>query len=214
MEKQNLDILKTIEQEMDADVHPILKKILDNIKLIGLAVFGIIAAVAIYSGVDTYREKERAKAVSELGALSEVADPAERIQKLESFISSAPADIRRGAQLELASLYMEQKEFEKAAAVWKSVDFKNKAQFDVVAGLAEAKALMLQGDYAKAVDILVKIQKDAGSAMQPIVSGALAFAAEKSGQTDLAIAQYKALKAANPGEGSTFLDYKIAQLKP
>lgn len=210
MEKQNLDILKTIEQEMDTDVHPILKKILDNIKVIGLAVFAIVAAVAIYSGIDVYQEKERAKAVSELGALSAVTDPAERIQKLESFITSAPADIRHGAQLELASLYMEQNEFEKAAAVWKNMDSKN--QFGVVAGLAEARALMLQGDYAKAVDVLVKIQKDAGSAMQPIVSGALAFAAEKSGQNDLAIAQYKTLKAANPGEGSTFLDYKIAQL--
>ena len=35
MEKENLDILKTIEQEMDTDVHPLLKMILDNIKAIG-----------------------------------------------------------------------------------------------------------------------------------------------------------------------------------
>ena len=28
MEKENLDILKTIEQEMDTDVHPLLKMIL------------------------------------------------------------------------------------------------------------------------------------------------------------------------------------------
>lgn len=212
MEKQNLDILKTIEQEMDTDVHPILKKILDNIKVIGLAVFAVVAAVAVYSGINIYQEKERAQAVSELGSLSAITDPTERMQKLESFITSAPADIRHGAQLELASLYMEQNEFEKAAAVWKSMGSENR--FGVVAGLAEARALMFQGKYTEAVNVLTKIQKDAGSAMQPIVSGALAFAAEKSGQNDLAIAQYKTLKAVNPGEGAAFLDYKIERLKP
>ena len=133
MEKENLDILKTIEQEMDTDVHPLLKMILDNIKAIGIAVFLIVAAVAVYSGMDVYREKERAKAVSELGLLLETADPAERVQKLESFVASAPSDIRLGARLELTSLYMEQNEFEKAAAVWKNVGSESKDQFSVVA---------------------------------------------------------------------------------
>lgn len=199
MEKENLDILKTIEQEMDTDVHPLLKMILDNIKAIGVAVFLIVAAVAVYSGMDVYREKERAKAVSELGLLLETADPAERMQKLESFVASAPSDIRLGARLELASLYMEQNEFEKAAAVWKNVESESKDQFSVVAALAESRALMLKNDYAKAVDILVKAQKNAGSAMRPMISSALAFAAEKAGQKDLAIAEYTALKEANPG---------------
>lgn len=212
MEKENLDILKTIEQEMDTDVHPFLKMILDNIKAIGVAVFLIVAAVAVYSGMDVYREKERAKAVSELGLLLETADPAERTQKLESFVASAPSDIRLGARLELASLYMEQNEFEKAAAVWKNVESESKDQFSVVAALAESRALMLKNDYAKAVDILVKAQKNADSAMRPMISGALAFAAEKAGQKDLAIAEYTALKEANPG-GAEFLDHKIAQLK-
>ena len=111
MEKENLDILKTIEQEMDTDVHPFLKMILDNIKAIGAAVFLIVAAVAVYSGMDVYREKARAKAVSELGLLLETADPAERVQKLESFVTSAPSDIRLGARLELASLYMVWREY-------------------------------------------------------------------------------------------------------
>ena len=83
MEKENLDILKTIEQEMDTDVHPLLKMILDNIKAIGVAVFLIVAAVAVYSGMDVYREKERAKAVSELGLLLETADLAERMRPKE-----------------------------------------------------------------------------------------------------------------------------------
>ena len=213
MEERNepTDILKTIELEMDTDIHPLLKKILDNIKPIGIAVGGIVTAVAIYSGVSSYQEAQHAKAVSELGSIMILADKSARTEKLEAFAQSGPQELRPAVQLELAQIFMNEGNFDKAASAWQAVG-KNEGM-RVIAGLGEAKALILKGEYAKAVEILSGLKKDAGEEFTPAISANLAFAAEKAGQTDLALAEYEALKSKESGN-EAFLDYKIGTLKP
>lgn len=213
MEERNepTDILKTIELEMDTDIHPLLKKILDNIKPIGIAVGGIVTAVAIYSGVTSYQEAQHAKAVSELGSIMILADKSARTEKLEAFAQSGPQELRPAVQLELAQISMNEGNFDKAASAWQAVS-KNEGM-RVIAGLGEAKALILKGEYAKAVEILSGLKKDAGEEFAPAISANLAFAAEKAGQTDLALAEYEALKSKESGN-EAFLDYKIGTLKP
>lgn len=204
------DILKTIEQEMDSDVHPLLKKILDNIKPIGIAVGGIVAAVAVYTGVSSYSASQHDKAVSQLGSIMVLDDQAARTEKLQAFLQSGPADLRPAAQIELARIFMDTAEYDKAAAAWKTVA--NSANMKTVAGLGEAKSLILKGDYAGAVTVLSALKKDAGEEFGGAVSANLAFAAEKAGQTDLAVAEYEALKAKSGGSDA-FLEYKIGKLK-
>jgi hypothetical protein len=208
--KETHDILATIEQEMDSDIHPLLKKILDNIKPIGITIGGIVVAVAVYSGVTTYQESQRAKAVSELGVIMTMADQTARIEKLEAFAKSGPKELRIAAQLELARVFMDQNDYEKAAGAWSSVG--QGADIRVIAGLGEAKALILKGDHAKAVEILSALKKDAGQEFMPAISANLAFAAEKAGQIELAISEYEALKSKEAGN-EAFLDYKIGTLK-
>lgn len=213
MEERNepTDILKTIEQEMDTDIHPLLKKILDNIKPIGIAVGGIVTAVAIYSGVTSYQEAQHAKAVSELGSIMILADKSARTEKLEAFAQSGPKELRPAVQLELAQIFMNEGNFDKAAGAWQVVG-KNEGM-RVIAGLGEAKAFILKGEFAKAVEILSGLKKDAGEEFAPAISANLAFAAEKAGQTDVALAEYEALKSKESGN-EAFLDYKISTLKP
>ncbi len=207
-----MDILKTIEQEMDSDIHPFLKKILDNIKPIGWAVGGIIAAVALYSGVTSYQEAQRAKAVSQLGSIIIQADPATRVQRLEEFAKTAPADLRVAAQLELAKNHMDAKDHDKAASAWQAVGASGVADMRVIAGLGEAKSQMMKGDHAKAVDLLTALKQNASDEYLPMISSSLAFAAEKAGRADVALAEYEALKA--KGDSNTaYLDYKINTLK-
>ncbi|UTF51686.1 hypothetical protein NLA06_07320 [Desulfomicrobium sp. ZS1] len=212
MEERNAtnDILATIEQEMDSDIHPLLKKILDNIKPIGITVGGIVVAVAVYSGVTTYQESQHEKAVSELGVIMTMADQTARIEKLEAFTASGPKELRSAAQLELARIFMDQNEYEKAAGAWRSVG--QSTDIRVIAGLGEAKALILKGEHAKAVEILSGLKKDASQEFLPAISANLAFAAEKAGQIDLAISEYEALKSKESGN-EAFLDYKIGTLK-
>jgi cytochrome c-type biogenesis protein CcmH/NrfG len=212
MEERNApaDILKTIEQEMDSDIHPILKMILDNIKIIGLTVGGVVAAMAVYSGVTTYQKSQHEKAVSEMGQILILQDKSARVERLQSFAQQAPEDLRPGIQLELARIFMDQGEYEKAATAWHVVG--EQEGMRVVAGLGEAKALIFKGDFAGAVTILSAIKKDAGQNFLPAVSATLAFAAEKAGQTDLAIAEYESLRSQDSGN-EAFLDYKIGRLK-
>ena len=212
MEERNetKDILATIEQEMDSDIHPLLKKILDNIRPIGITIGGIVVAVAVYSGVTSYQESQHEKAVSELGVIMTMADQTARIEKLEAFAASGPKELRSAAQLELARIFMDQNDYEKAAGAWRSVG--QSPDIRVIAGLGEAKALILKGEHAKAVEILSGLKKDASPEFLPAISANLAFAAEKAGQIDLAISEYEALKSKESGN-EAFLDYKIGTLK-
>jgi hypothetical protein len=208
--KETNDILATIEQEMDSDIHPLLKKILDNIKPIGITIGGIVVAVAVYSGITSYQESQREKAMSELGIIMTMADQGARIEKLEAFAASGPEELRSAAQLELARIYMDQNDYEKAAGAWQAIG--KATDIRLIAGLGEAKALILKGDHAKAVEILSALKKDAGQEFLPAISANLAFAAEKSGQIELAISEYEALKS-KEGGNEAFLDYKIGALK-
>ncbi len=204
------DLLKTIEQEMDSDLHPLLKKILDNIKAIGLGVGAIVVAVAVYSGVTTWQGSQHDKAVSELGAIMVMDDGAERTGKLKTFAKSGPAELRPAALLELAAVNMQAGEFDEAVQAWKALAQKDGMR--AVAGLGEARALILKGDFAAAVDVLSALKQGAGEEFVAPISSALAFAAEKAGQTDLAIAEYETMKSLTGGN-SAFLDYKISKLK-
>lgn len=204
------DILRTIEQEMDSDIHPVLKKILDNLKPIAIAVGGVIAAVAVYAGVSSYQETQHAKAVSELGAIMTTEDAAARLEKLRAFAQSGPKTLRTAAQLELARVSMDKGEFLDAAQAWRAVG--ENADTRVIAGLGEAKALVLGGEPAKAVEILSALKKDASEEFAAAISANLAFAAEQAGQIDLAVSEYEALKSKESGN-EAFLDYKIGTLK-
>lgn len=208
--KQPTDILRTIEQEMDSDIHPALKKILDNIRPIGLAVGGIVVAVAVFAGVRSFQESQREKAVAEMGRILILADQNARMERLQTFAQTAPTALKPAIQLELARIYMDRGDFEKAADAWRNVG--NEAGMGVVSGMGEAKALMLKGDHAAAVTVLSGLKKDAGEEFLSAVSANLAFAAEMAGQNDLAIAEYEFLRAKDSGN-EAFLDYKIGRLK-
>lgn len=214
MEEKNMptNILQTIEQEMDSDIHPFLKKILDNIKPIGLAVGGIVAAVAVYSGMSTYQESQKTQAVSDLGAIMAMNDDTARLERLESFATSGHSDFRLAARLEMAKVFMNSGEYAKAAEAWRVISQSAGPEMKIVAGLGEAKALIAQEEYTKAIDVLTTIKKGAGDEFASVISSSLAFAAEKAGQKDLAIAEYESLKTKSEGNAA-FLEHKINLLR-
>jgi hypothetical protein len=164
----------------------------------------------VYSGVTTWQNSQHTKAMSELGAIMVMDDGAARTEKLQAFAQSGPEDLRSAARLELAGVHMAAGEYGKAVDAWK--DLAKVDGMQAVAGLGEARALILKGDYAAAVDVLKPLKQNAGEGFTAPISSTLAFAAEKAGQTDLAIAEYEAMKSAADGNTS-FLDYKISKLK-
>lgn len=210
-EPQSSDILRTIEQEMDSDIHPLLKKILDNIKSIGLVIGGIILVVAVYSGYSAYTDSRQAEATEKFGEIMLQPDPKERISHLEAFAANAPSDMLIAVHLELAKTLMETGAFDRAAQSWETVAATDE-RARVFAGLGKAKSLMMRQEYSQAMDVLHSIKALAGEGLSPLISSTLAFAAEKAGQKDVAVAEYEAMKAADPSI-SPYAEYKIAQLK-
>lgn len=207
------DLLKTIEQEMDSDIHPFLKKILDNIKPISWVVGGIIAVAAVYSAVTSYQDRQAAKSASQLGAIITQSDQSAKITQLEAFALSAPGSLRVAVQLELAKIYTEANNYAQAAKAWQAVAGSDLPEMRSIARFGEAQSYIFQREYAKAVDLLTALKQDAIDEYQTAISNALAFAAEKAGQTELALAEYQSLKTTDPSN-SSYLDYKIAMLKP
>lgn len=207
------DLLRTIEQEMDSDLHPFLKKILDNIKPISWAIVGIIAVAATYTAVTSYQDRQTTKAVSQLGNILMLTDQNAKSEQLEAFALSAPGNLRIAAQLELAKVYGDAKNYAQAAKAWQAVAKSGGAEMRTIATFGEAQNYIFQGEYAKAVDLLTGLKQDAIDEYQVVISTTLAFAAEKSGQTELALAEYQSLKTTDSANIS-YLDYKIAQLTP
>lgn len=212
MEDHNVspDILNTIQHEIDDDIHPFLKLILDNLKPIALAVGGIVLVVGIYSGVTAYQEAQYAKSVSTLGTILVEQDMNARIKKLEDFAATAPKELQTGIHLELARLYTASGEPTKADEAWKNIG--QQEGMGTISALARANSLIRESNYAAAVEILADAKKNAAEEYAAIISSTLAFAAEQAGQKDVALAEYEFLKS--KGQGSdAFLDYKISLLK-
>lgn len=204
------DILDTIQHEMDDDIHPFLKLILDNLKPIALAVGGIVLVVGIYSGITSYQEAQYTKAVSTLGTILIEPDVQARIKNLEGFAASAPKELQTGVQLELARLYAAQGDQPKADEAWKAIGQQH--GMETISALARANGLIQKADFAGAVKILTAAKKNAAKDYAPVIASTLAFAAEQSGQKDVALAEYEFLKSEGQGLDA-FLDYKINSLK-
>ena len=66
-EKKSQGVMEELEGEVNEDLHPLLKKVEEHIKTIGLVVGLIILSAAAYSGYDYYQEKSFEQAKTKLG---------------------------------------------------------------------------------------------------------------------------------------------------
>ena len=197
---------------MDSDIHPLLKKILDNIKPIALIVTVVVLAAATYSGLSSYQSSQKEQAASELGTILIMNDNATRLEHLEAFVNSGHKDLRLAARLELAKAFMDLGEYARAAQTWREIGQHVESEMKVIAGLGEASSLIAQDEYGQAVELLTKLKTNSGAGFIPVISSSLVFAAEKAGLKDIALAEYESLKTQNESN-SAFIDYKINRLK-
>lgn len=205
-------ILRTIEQEMDADMHPLLKKILEHIKSIGLGIGILIVGVALYAWFTSYQAEHKNRSASQLGQVLIVNSPAERIAQLTAMLGSAPQSIQPAIHLELVSSCLELKDFAQAERSWQALAQLGLADIQDIAQLGTAKSLMLAGNYAEAAAILRTLKAGTSDEFVSLVANTLAFAEEQAGNTQAALAEYEAIKDKEPSS-SPFVDYKITQLK-
>ena len=211
-EQHHHGIIEEIEQEADEDLHPFLKKIVDNIKPIGLGIAGVVLAVGVYSGYQSMQESKVEDARAHLGTILTEQDPAARIESLQSFLKQAPKSLQTGISLELAKSGMESDRLDVALDAWKQLSGESDPTLRTVAGLGQARVLSMQGKDKEALEILTALKNTAPEGYGVILNTQIAECADRAGETAKALAAYQDIKNEAKGQDTSFIDYKIASL--
>jgi len=205
-------IIEEIEQEADEDMHPLLKKILDNVKPIGLGIAGVVLAVGVYSGFQSLQDSKVEEARAQLGTILAEQDTDARIDALQSFRTEAPDSLQTGISLELAKSGMASDRLDVALDAWTRLTANSDSTLHMVAGLGRARVLSMQGKDKEALDVLSSLKTKDHEGYAAILNTQIAESAERAGDTTLALAAYQDMKNQAKGQETSYIDFKIAML--
>lgn len=210
---QHRNMLDEIEQEADQDLHPLLQKILDNLKAIGMGIGAIILLVGAYSGYTTYTSIQAKKQTNALGTILLEKDPAKRIASLNRFLQEHPSALSVGPLLEVAGTAMSSKDYATAASAWARIADATQGEIQILANMGQARVLSFDGKYKEALAVLEAIDTDSAREFATPLARQIAHVAEQSGEWEKALAAYQELKTAGAVNNTAFLDMKIADIK-
>ena len=208
--------LDRVQDEINEEIHPLLQKIHDHIKEIGIVVGAVILVAAGMTGYKFYRQKTVETARAELNRITSENQGQDAIKALQSFLPQAPNGMKQAVRFELATRSMESKDYDRAARYWLDIDSASEdSNLHVVATLGRAKALRLSGNLDQSLEVLDKLLKTAPDEYTQSINFERAAVAEENQQWQKALNAYQDLKseASMTASNQGFLDYKIAQLQ-
>ncbi len=214
--KNKKDAIHKIEEEVTEDIHPLLKKIHEHIKIIGSIIGGIIFVAACYSGYQLYHQHRIETAKNRLATIYAQGSKQEKIKDLKSFLGQAPGNMRQGILFELARDCMQEKRYDQAASYWKQLrTSSDDINIRTVAGLGQAKSLRLQGQVQKSLKVLGTILTKAPKSYHRNIYIEIATAAELGQNWQKALSAYKKIQSSQnlTNQKDNFIEYKISQLK-
>ncbi len=211
--KQNKQgLLSTLESEMSEDIHPLLQKITDNLRVIGLVIAAVVLVVGVYSGVTIYQDHAAEKSREQFSTILSQPDGQGKLTALEAFLSQAPSSMQQGVRLEMARLAMEIEAFEPAEKVWNQAARPGTTELQVAANLGRATSLSPAGKPGEALDILEELLDKSPDSFKALVLSEMAPTAEKAGNLERAVSVYEEIKSMTPEENHLFFNHKIDQL--
>ena len=206
------EVLAQVESHTPESLHPVLEAAFKYRKQIIIVVSIIVAAAALYSGVNAYTSRARTGAQAELGTILVESQGADRIARLEGLLGNVPGAVEPAVNLAIAETSMTTGDFDKAVEYWGKVAAETSGDTRVAAELGKAKALLLAGKAQDALAALKTLAANASEAYVVPVNRQIAVAAEAVGDKAEALAAYKKLSEKNVND-KPFVDYKIAQLE-
>lgn len=192
------------------ELHPILHFLSSNLKLIALALGGLLLVVALISGYRAWSDSRLAEAREELGKLT-AAGGEDRLANLQAFAKEAPSALRTAALLEVATAAVEEDNQAVALEAFRALRDSSEDGVRATAELGVANALMAMGKPDEALQGL-KAASGLPEAYKAPLARARAQAAEAAGQLDEAIAAYEQLRELEPGNAE-FMAAKSADLQ-
>lgn len=214
----NPGVIEQLEQIKTAAPDDIAQRLLhylvSNLKHIAMGCGALLLAVAVYAGVDHWRERQAATAAEALGViLIQKAEPKARLEALEAFMKDTPAALRPTVLLELAAAAMAAKQYDKAATAWTELEDSSSPDMKVLAGIGHARSLLLSGKAKDALALLTGLKAKSPEAYGQSITRQIAVAAEQAGETKVALDAYTDLAAKAEGSGKPFFEFKANQLK-
>lgn len=203
------------QPEVGDEMHPLLRKVMENIKLIAIVFGALVVIFGGYALYDYVQEQRLDSAGEMLGEILVSTEGQERIQALEGFIGQAPDALKAGALLELAAAQQQAGDYEAALEVWTRLEGRGDATLAPVIVLGKAQALVETGKQEQALTLLTSYKAKAPESYKNAVEQRIAEVAEEAGKIDQALAAYREL-ADNEQLGPSIRDYlqfKIAELE-
>lgn len=204
-----------VEQGSKDDLHPLLRKITENLKLIGVVLGAIVLVAAGYSGFTLFKQRQIAAAQNELGQILTQQNPEQAAQAMADFLPQAPSSMRQGVRLEMARLSMEAEDYAQAQNAWQGLldSTPSEDPLHTVATFGLAKTQRLQDQPENALQTLEDIRGDIAEPYRQFLLTELAATAEAAQEWQTAISTYKTLRDSQDTRQKDFLEYKINQLQ-
>lgn len=195
-------LVTSLQSEVAAEASPLLTFLVAHAAKIVLGIVLFIAAIGGYWFFSAQSESKRLEEVKELGQILIVSDPKLRLEKLEAFVTSAPASVQGAAWFEILNTAASLQDNAKIYAAWERISQLD-ASLRVPAGLGMANALAAQGKQREALDVLTGLSVGAQSPDVMNVQPQIILLAELVGDYKQAVAACDVLMTvpgANPEE--------------
>ena len=193
-------LIGEIQSEVSVEAAPLLTFVLTHAKVIVSLITLFVIGIAGFGVYQWQTGKTLQAAHLELGRiLISPAGPAQ-VAALETFLPKAPASLKNGVLLELASSAVAAGDLAKAASAYGQLYTADpKGALGLISALNQADLLQREGQFDKAISLLEALEGGAPDALKTTVREELASLAEQAGQTEKALKTYEKLLTPDSG---------------
>ncbi|WP_308771071.1 tetratricopeptide repeat protein [uncultured Bilophila sp.] len=208
-------LMGEIQSEVAVEATPLLSFVLRNSRIIVACIVLLVLVIVGVGGWQWHQGRVEREAHLELGRILVSTQGPDRIAALETFLLTAPSDMKPGVQLEIATAALGLEQYGKAADAYAAVAAADpKGPIGTMAAINQADLLQRQGKYAEALAVFDSLEKGAPESLRPAILEGQAMSAELAGKLDRALAAYESI-AASLGDAANngYFQAKIAELK-
>ena len=205
-------LMDSLQADVAAEASPLMLFLTEHARKIAFALALFILVIVGYWFYSSHADKVAAEDAQRLGAILIISDPGMRLERLEAFISSAPAALKREAWFALAGAATQMRDYPKAYKAWETIRGFDPA-LRGTASLGMANALAQQERYADALSLLNAILPELKGPEAVNVNMRIILLAEVTGDYARAIAACDAILATPEALGDTSAMNRFGQKK-
>ncbi len=191
------------------DMHPLLRKIVENIKIIITAVAALILVVAGYGVYDYTQEQQYIEASNTFGALQLQNKGAAELEALENFYVEAPSQLQTAVLFAMASAAIDAEDYGRAAEIYSQLTDRVDAPASMLTQIGRARSLAKAGRMQEALAQLDTMINNAPEEFLQQAWRIKASIAEEAQEWKAAQDAYQWLADNAESQDASFFEYKL-----